>query len=84
MTLSAAWRNWIYDIFPTATSNSVTFKHDDIFCRLMLENTSSIEEKCAKKIHPFVACFLGITYLKKEKEKWMYSVALGNVYTRCR
>jgi len=25
--------------------------------------------KMCKKINPFVACFLGITYLKKEKEK---------------
>ena len=47
----------------------------------MLENISSIQEKFAKKINPFVACFPGITYLKKGK---MYSVALGNVYTRCR
>ena len=48
----------------------------------MLENISSIQEKFAKKINPFVACFPGITYLKKEEK--MYSVALGNVYTRCR
>ena len=49
----------------------------------MLENISSIQEKFAKKINPFVACLPGITYLKEKEEK-MYSVALGNVYTRCR
>ena len=47
----------------------------------MLENISSIQEKFAKKINPFVACFPGITYLKKKEEKNVQCCARKCIHT---